>query len=488
MNIRFTLNGTPCTLSCEAGDNVQKVLFNLGLHSVRNSDDGFGFAGSDAIIFDGVVVNASLLIAAQLEGSVVRTAESLGTWNQLSPVQQAMVDVGIVQSGYNDPAAALILTELLERIPSPTRAQIDDALSGLFSRDAGYQQFYQVVELAQARMADPFCQQEIAPEFRDDLQVVGKLCPKVDSAKMVQAKPCYVEDRVPANACIIKMLRSPHPHALITHLDVSKAEALPGVVHVITHLNCPDIYYTPGGQSAPEPSPLDRRMFGKKMRHVGDRVAAVVAESEEIALAALALIDVSFEVLKPVMSIDEAMADGAPLVHDEPIVYVNGAPADLEVQNRGSATRGEHMIINFPIGAKPHSNIAAGVHGRIGDVEKGFAQADVVIERTYESTQAQQCPTETHVCFTYMDGERLVIHASTQVPWHVRRQVARLVGLKQNKVHVIKERVGGGFGSKQDILLEEVCAWATCVTGAQSISITLAKKNLSVTPRDTLPK
>ncbi|ANC40500.1 molybdopterin-dependent oxidoreductase Mo/Fe-S-binding subunit [Hafnia alvei] len=465
MNIRFTLNGTPCTLSCEAGDNVQKVLFNLGLHSVRNSDDGFGFAGSDAIIFDGVVVNASLLIAAQLEGSVVRTAESLGTWNQLSPVQQAMVDVGIVQSGYNDPAAALILTELLERIPSPTRTQIDDALSGLFSRDAGYQQFYQVVELAQARMADPFCQQEIAPEFRDDLQVVGKLCPKVDSAKMVQAKPCYVEDRVPANACIIKMLRSPHPHALITHLDVSKAEALPGVVHVITHLNCPDIYYTPGGQSAPEPSPLDRRMFGKKMRHVGDRVAAVVAESEEIALAALALIDVSFEVLKPVMSIDEAMADGAPLVHDEPIVYVNGAPADLEVQNRGSATRGEHMIINFPIGAKPHSNIAAGVHGRIGDVDKGFAQADVVIERTYESTQAQQCPTETHVCFTYMDGERLVIHASTQVPWHVRRQVARLVGLKQNKVHVIKERVGGGFGSKQDILLEEVCAWATCVTG-----------------------
>ena len=184
MNIRFTLNGTPCTLSCEAGDNVQKVLFNLGLHSVRNSDDGFGFAGSDAIIFDGVVVNASLLIAAQLEGSVVRTAESLGTWNQLSPVQQAMVDVGIVQSGYNDPAAALILTELLERIPSPTRAQIDDALSGLFSRDAGYQQFYQVVELAQARMADPFCQQEIAPEFRDDLQVVGKLCPKVDSANL----------------------------------------------------------------------------------------------------------------------------------------------------------------------------------------------------------------------------------------------------------------------------------------------------------------
>ncbi|STM37210.1 selenate reductase subunit YgfN [Escherichia coli] len=98
-------------------------------------------------------------------------------------------------------------------------------------------------------------------------------------------------------------------------------------------------------------------------------------------------------------------------------------------------------------------------------MDKGFADADVIIERTYNSTQAQQCPTETHICFTRMDGDRLVIHASTQVPWHLRRQVARLVGMKQHKVHVIKERVGGGFGSKQDILLEEVCAWATCVTG-----------------------
>jgi putative selenate reductase molybdopterin-binding subunit len=466
MNIRFTLNDALQEMQCQPGENVQQLLFQLGMHSVRNSDDGFGFAGSDAILFNGVVVNASLLIAAQLDNGAVTTAEALGSWNQLSLVQQAMVDVGIVQSGYNDAAAALILTDLLARIEEPSRAQIDDALSGLFSRDAGYQQFYQVVALAVARRNDPEFQSLAAPEFRSDLNVVGKLCPKVDAAKMVQAKPCYVEDRVARNACIIKMLRSPHPHALITHLDVSKAEVLPGVVHVITHRNCPDIYYTPGGQSAPEPSPLDRRMFGQKLRHVGDRVAAVVAESEEIALAALALIDVEYQVLKPVMSIDEAMAEGAPLVHDEPIVYVHGAPDDLAEQNQGSAQRGsEHVTINFPIGAKPHSNIAAAVHGRIGNVEQGFAEADVVLERTYESKQVQQCPAEMHVCYTYMDGDRLVIHASTQVPWHLRRQVARIVGLKQHKVHVIKERVGGGFGSKQDILLEEVCAWATCVTG-----------------------
>lgn len=112
MIIHFTLNGAPQELTVNPCENVQKLLFNMGMHSVRNSDDGFGFAGSDAIIFNGNIVNASLLIAAQLEKADIRTAESLGKWNELSLVQQAMVDVGVVQSGYNDPAAALIITDL----------------------------------------------------------------------------------------------------------------------------------------------------------------------------------------------------------------------------------------------------------------------------------------------------------------------------------------------------------------------------------------
>ncbi|MBY5945618.1 molybdopterin-dependent oxidoreductase Mo/Fe-S-binding subunit [Photobacterium rosenbergii] len=465
MTIQFTLNGRPQSLECRLGENVQTLLHSLGYHSVRNSDDGWGFAGSDVILFNGELINASLLIAAQLEGAEVKTAEALGEWNQLSLVQQAMIDVGVVQSGYNDPALALILTELLERIPHPNREEIDDALSGLFSRDAGYQQFYEVVELAVKRLGDPDYTQQFAPEFRDDLAVVGKNCPKIDSAKMVQAKPCYVEDRIPANACVIKVLRSPHAHAWIKHLDVSKAEALPGIVSVITYENCPDIPYTPGGQSAPEPSPLDRRMFGQKMRHVGDRVAAVVAESVEIAEQALKLIEVEYDVLEPVMSIDEAMAANAPIIHNEPIEYGVGAPDDLEEQNRNADPREGKLIVNFPIGCFPRKNIAASVRGHIGDLNKGFAEADVIIERTYESKQVQQLPVETHICYSYMDGDRIVMHDSTQVPWHVRRQVAKILGVKQNKVHIVKERVGGGYGSKQDILLEDVCAWATWTTG-----------------------
>ncbi|MFP1484200.1 molybdopterin cofactor-binding domain-containing protein [Escherichia coli] len=161
--------------------------------------------------------------------------------------------------------------------------------------------------------------------------------------------------------------------------------------------------------SAPEPSPLDRRMFGKKMRHVGDRVAAVVAESEEIALEALKLIDVEYEVLKPVMSIDEAMAEDAPVVHDEPVVYVAGAPDTLEDDNSQSSPARRAYDHQLPDRFSPSQNIAASIHGHIGDMDKGFADADVIIERTYNSTQAQQCPTETHICFTRMDGDRLAI-------------------------------------------------------------------------------
>lgn len=131
----------------------------------------------------------------------------------------------------------------------------------------------------------------------------------------------------------------------------------------------------------------------------------MVAESEEIALEALKLIEVEYEVLKPVMSIDEAMAEDAPVVHDEPVVYVAGAPDTLEDDNSHAAQRGEHMIINFPIGSRPRKNIAASIHGHIGDMDKGFADADVIIERTYNSTQAQQCPTE-NTYLLYPDGRR----------------------------------------------------------------------------------
>ncbi len=465
MKITCRLNGVERGIYADPGKSLLALLKDLGIRSVRNSDDQFGFSGSDTILFDGRSVNAGLMLAGQADGHSIETVESLSDGPGMHYVQSALVDAGVVQSGYNAPAAALLVHELLERIDRPTKEDVKDALSSLFNRATGYQQFFTAVEIARERKYDPAYSRKTAEEFREELRYVGKVHRKVDGKKLVKGEKAFVEDMVEPGSCILKMLHSPYAHAYITDIDTSHAEKLPGVVTVLTHRNVPDVYYTPAGQGFPEPSPYDRRMFSRKLFHAGDRVAAVIAENEETATEALGLIDVQYEVLKPVLSIEEAEAKDAPIVHNALVSYEAGAPDDLEAKNAGADPRDGRIEIQFPIGADPHRNLAASVSGSIGDIEKGFAAADVVLERTYRTSQVQCTPLETHVVYTRMDGTRLVVHASTQVPWHVRRVVARVLGISESDVRVIKERVGGGYGSKQEILLEDVCAYATWITG-----------------------
>lgn len=465
MKIAFTLNGTPRTVYAEPGENVQKLLQGMGVHSVRNSDDFTGVTGSDTILFDGKIVSAGLMIAAQIDGHDIKTVESLTQGNNLSVVQSALVDAGVVQSAYNAPAAALILSDLLDRIENPNRTDIIDAFSGLFVRDSGYQQYFHAVEIARERLANPQHNPQVTEEFRKDLRDVGSVRRKVDGAKLIMGKRAYVEDMVEPGSCVIKMLRSPYAHAYIKDIDVSEAKNTSGVIMVITHKNCPDTYYTQAGQTYPEPSPYDRKMFNQKVRHVGDRVAAVVAETEEIALMAIQKIQIEYDVLTPVFSIEEAASDDAPIIQNGVIEYRVGAPDNLAQQNQSTDPRDGRIIYPFPIGALPHKNIAANRSDGIGHIEKGYAEAQVIVEREYETKQVHCVPCEPHTVYTRMDGDRLVIHASTQVPWHLRRIVARVLGISENKIRIIKERVGGGYGSKQDILLEDVCAFATWRTG-----------------------
>lgn len=466
MKLSIILNGTPKEIYTGPGENVQKLLKRIGINSVRNSDDGYAFAGTDSVWLDGKIVSTSLLIAAQIEGKEIRTVEYLSKDGVISPVQSAMIDAGVVQSAYNIPAGALMLEELLNRIPNPGKEDIKDALSGLFIRDSGYEQFYLAVELAKERRKDPEYTTKIAPEFDENLRFIGKVKRKVDGAKLVRGEKVFVEDKVEPGSCVLKMLRSPYASAYIKTIDVSGAKKIPGVVEVFTYENTPDTWYTQAGQGFPEPSPYDRRLFGRKLNHVGDRVAGVVAETEEIAGKALSAIEVDYDVLKPVLSIEEAMRPDAPVIHNSEIIYVAGAPDDLAEQNKNFDPRDGKVIYQFPIGGDPHRNIAASITDGIGDVEKGFAEADVILERTYEPASTIQCtPLEMHTVYTKMDGDRLIMHCSTQVPFHVRRITASVLGISENKIRVIKERVGGGYGSKQDVLLEEVCAYATYKTG-----------------------
>ncbi len=465
MNIEFILNNKTVSTTADAGLSAQKLLQLLGINSVRNSDDNRGNTGSDTILLDGKPVNAGLLVAAQLNGRDVKTVESLSEGRTMSPVQTALVDMGLVQSAYNSPAAALILTDLLDRVKNPSREDIDDALSGLLNRDNGYQPFYKAVEIAIERQKDPSYTTEYAPEFRGDLKDVGTARRKVDGPMLVRGAKLFVEDKKDSQAYVLKMLRSPHAHAWITSLDTSEAEKVEGVELVMTYKNTPQIPYTTAGQGFPEPSPYDKCMFNKKVRHVGDRVAAVMAVDEETALKAIEKIKVEYDVLKPVFTVKEAAAEGAPLVQGGPQKYMVAAPDDLEAINKSADPEEGTIVYQFPIGGNPRKNIAAFVSGGIGDIDKGLADAEVVIEREYDTSQIQCTPMEMHTVHTYMEGERLVIDASTQVPWHVRRIVSTQLGVRENLVQVKKARVGGGYGSKQDILMEDVAAYATWTTG-----------------------
>ncbi|HOE83747.1 MAG TPA: molybdopterin-dependent oxidoreductase Mo/Fe-S-binding subunit [Sphaerochaeta sp.] len=463
--LTFTVNNKRHRVEGADNRTLRSVLVELGYRSVRDSDDGEGFVGSDTVLVDDKPVYANLTLAAQVDGAQIRTAESLGNSRNLNAVQQAMIDSGVVQSAYNAPAAALLLTWLLEKHPEPTREQVKEVLSGLFIRDSGYEQYYTAVQLASERMKSGAYQSEIAPSFRDHLTYVGKAKGKVDGPVLVSGEPAFVEDRVQPGYYSLVVLRSPHAHAYIKSIDISEALKVEGVETIITHENCPDVYYMQAGQSNPEPSPHDRKLLNQKVRHVGDRVAAIVAETKEQALEARDKIKVEYEVLKPIFTVEEAMAEGAPRVHNGVVEYRSGEPEGLAEYNKDADPRDGKVIYMFPLHGDIKHNIASAARGQIGSVEKGFAEADTVIERTYQTSQIQCTPLEPHICYARIEGGRLVLNASTQVPYHVRRIVSWVCQIPENKIRVIKERVGGGYGSKQDVLVEDLVGYATWLTG-----------------------
>ena len=276
-------------------------------------------------------------------------------------------------------------------------------------------------------------------EDRAKFTVVGISERKVDGRALVTGKPVFAGDADVPGALHVALLTSPLAHARIRRIDTSATEGYPGVVCVLTHENTPTMRYTTAGQGHPEPSPYDTRMFDTKVRFVGDRVAAVAAESLAAARAAAALIAVDYEQLDPVLSIDAALAPGAPVIHDE--------DDSLDIWD-------------------PAHNIASVVAARAGDVARGLAESAAVVEVTVETQYAQHAPLEPHVVVTHLDPNgRIVILSSTQVPFHVRRIVARLLDLPIHRIRVIKPRLGGGFGVKQEVLIEDVAAIVTLRTG-----------------------
>ena len=271
---------------------------------------------------------------------------------------------------------------------------------------------------------------------------VGKGIKKIDGMGLIKGASSYTEDiALGHNYLTVKLLRSPHAFARIKKIDTSIASKIEGIECILTYKDVTDKRFTLAGQSFPEPSPHDRRILGEYVRYVGDEVAIVAGTNEETVLKAMKLIKVDYEILEPVLDFEKAI-DHKSIIHTE------------------------KPYTSFNFGNEHMRNIAAQDLLVEGDVEEELAKSDVVIEHSYH-TQAQiHGMMENYIAVTYMDfQERMNIISSTQIPFHVRRHVSKILDIPRSKIKVIKPRVGGGFGGKQTAPMEIYPALITKVTG-----------------------
>lgn len=487
MKINFFLNSQPISVEIAPSDTLLKILRAQGIWGVKFGGCKKGECGACSVIINGKLINSCSILAAQIDKKCIFTIEYLGQYpdrgwkeNQgLHPIQKALVSSGAIQCGFCTPAMALAIKSLIDKKPAPSETEIRQALSGILCRCTGYVKPVQAALKAAAVLRGETSDESLLPETpipvdlipqdrqrdldlndspsiktiqkvipqikilekRDTFNTVGKPEKKVDAEKLVQGKPAFAADIDLRGMLIAKILHSPVAHARIKKIDASKAIALPGVAAVLTWKDLPRVIYSTAGQSDPIPGPLDTFSLDNKVRFVGDRVAFVAAESEEIANKALELIDVEYEELPVLLDPEKAMDHGAPILHDEP-EYKNFDQSD------------------------PNKNLAARIHIDIGNVDDGFTKADKIFEGDYVVPKVQQAHIEPHISITYWDeDDRLVIRTSTQVPFHVRRMLAPVLGLPIKRIRVIKPRIGGGFGGKQEVLIEDVAAHLTIATG-----------------------
>jgi xanthine dehydrogenase YagR molybdenum-binding subunit len=267
------------------------------------------------------------------------------------------------------------------------------------------------------------------PDWKET-KTVGKKIPRVDSYEIVSGTAKYSSDINLPGMLYAKILRSPHPHAEIIDIDTSKAEALPGVKGVLYYKNAPKIKWYPDDKSF---------LFDRTIRYVGDEVATVVAEDEYIAQDALKLIEVRYKPLPFVLTPEEAMKPEAPKIWPE----------------------GNLMLYD----GKSHRSYSR------GDVEKGFADADIVLERKYTTPVALHCTWETHSNVANWDGDYLTLWESSQGVFWTQEQVAQKLNIPVNKIRVICHYMGGGFGSKWELNKQSIIAALFAQKTGRSVKI-----------------
>lgn len=275
-----------------------------------------------------------------------------------------------------------------------------------------------------------------------DTRFVGKGIVKKDAKALLSGQPVYTDDLAPEHCLIVKLLRSPHAHAMIKEINTGKAEKIPGIEAIYTYKDVPKNRFTEAGQTFPEPSPDDRLILDQHIRYVGDPVAIVAGVDEACVNRALKMIKVSYEVLEPILDFRKSK-DNPIIIHPE-----------------------ENYVAKNGQGTFPERNLCASQCRGEGDVDKVLSECDYTVEEVYHTKAVNQAMMEPFCAFASKDiYGRIKIISSTQVPFHVRRIVARALNISKMNVRVVKPRIGGGFGAKQTSVVEIYPAFVSYMTG-----------------------
>lgn len=416
----YGVNGETFDDEPRPGQCLRTFVRSLGYHGVKKGCDA-GDCGACTVWLDGVPVHSCITPAFRAEGREVTTIEGLGTPENLHPVQRQFRDAPGFQCGFCTPG--MIMTSAC--LTAEQKQDLPRALKGNLCRCTGYRAIEDAVNgVAAVEQAGPG-------------EAVGASVGAPAATDVVTGRAEFTMDTDIEGMLHIKVLHSQHPHARIVSIDKSAALAVPGVHRVYTWADAPRKRFNTAIHTDHLVDPDDTYVLDNVVRFAGQRVVAVLADSLHAAEEGCRNVIIEYELLPAVFDPEEAMRPGAPQLHgsDDPFVR------------------------------DPERNILLELHGDIGDIEAGFAQADVIHEGTYFSPRVQHAHLETHGSIAWMENDRLIIRTSSQSPSIAKVKLCYLFSLRPDQLRVFCKRVGGGFGGKQEVITEDLVAMATLDTG-----------------------
>jgi putative selenate reductase molybdopterin-binding subunit len=419
----FEINGRKFSESPRVGQCLRTFLRDTGHFGVKKGCDA-GDCGACTVLIDGEPVHSCLIPAFRAEGHVVTTIEGLAGEAGTHPMQQAFLDAQAFQCGFC--TAGMIMT--CASLNQAQRQDLGASLKGNLCRCTGYRAIEDALD-GKTNIEDA----EAGAAF-------GRSLPAPAGPEVVRGAVRYTFDTDIKGLLHIKMLRSPHAHANIIAIDKTAALKIPGVHAVLSFEDAPGRLFSTARHEKAWMDPDDTRVLDNVVRFIGQKVAAVVAETEAAAEEGCRRLQVDYEFLPAVVDPVQAIAAGAPAIH----------PDKTRAQRVANAAR----------------NIVAESHDEYGDVAGALAQAAVTYQGTFTSQRVQHAALETHGGLAWVDASGILnVRSSTQVPFLTRRALAELFDLAPDKIRVFCERVGGGFGGKQEMFVEDILALAALKTG-----------------------